>query len=69
MHHINDSTDRFYSDTMTAGDRENDPILVDQLVIFPFPLSISSKIHILEDPYYREQLFLTTQRPLLKLLL
>uniref|UniRef100_F1KRD8 fumarate reductase (NADH) n=1 Tax=Ascaris suum TaxID=6253 RepID=F1KRD8_ASCSU len=32
VHHINDSTDRFYSDTMTAGDRENDPILVDQLV-------------------------------------
>uniref|UniRef100_A0A915A6G8 FAD-dependent oxidoreductase 2 FAD binding domain-containing protein n=1 Tax=Parascaris univalens TaxID=6257 RepID=A0A915A6G8_PARUN len=32
VHHINDSTDRFYSDTMTAGDRENDPVLVDQLV-------------------------------------
>ncbi|KHN86895.1 Fumarate reductase [Toxocara canis] len=32
LNHINDSTDRFYSDTMAAGDRENDPILVDQLV-------------------------------------
>uniref|UniRef100_A0AC34EZI1 FAD-dependent oxidoreductase 2 FAD binding domain-containing protein n=1 Tax=Panagrolaimus sp. ES5 TaxID=591445 RepID=A0AC34EZI1_9BILA len=30
--HIEDSTDKFYSDTMSAGDRENDPGLVDLLV-------------------------------------
>uniref|UniRef100_A0A914QZP7 FAD-dependent oxidoreductase 2 FAD binding domain-containing protein n=1 Tax=Panagrolaimus davidi TaxID=227884 RepID=A0A914QZP7_9BILA len=30
--HIEDSTDKFYSDTMSAGDRENDPTLVDLLV-------------------------------------
>lgn len=29
---IQDSRDRFYSDTMTAGDRENDETLVDVLV-------------------------------------
>ncbi|VDM20707.1 unnamed protein product [Wuchereria bancrofti] len=29
---INDSSELFYSDTMSAGDRENDHILVDQLV-------------------------------------
>uniref|UniRef100_A0AC35GKW3 FAD-dependent oxidoreductase 2 FAD binding domain-containing protein n=1 Tax=Panagrolaimus sp. PS1159 TaxID=55785 RepID=A0AC35GKW3_9BILA len=30
--HIEDSTDKFYSDTLSAGDRENDPTLVDLLV-------------------------------------
>ena len=30
--HIEDSTDKFLSDTMSAGDRENDPGLVDLLV-------------------------------------
>ncbi|VDO38502.1 unnamed protein product, partial [Onchocerca flexuosa] len=30
--HVNDSPELFYSDTMSAGDRENDHVLVDQLV-------------------------------------
>jgi len=30
--HIEDTADKFYSDTMVAGDRENDPALVDLLV-------------------------------------
>jgi succinate dehydrogenase/fumarate reductase flavoprotein subunit len=29
---ISDSPERFYTDTMVAGDRENDPFLVDILV-------------------------------------
>ncbi|VDK49061.1 unnamed protein product [Anisakis simplex] len=32
IHHINDSTDRFYLDTMNAGAHKNDHVLVDQLV-------------------------------------
>jgi len=36
---IHDSRDLFYSDTLSAGDRENDPILVDILVS-----SISTRI-------------------------
>jgi succinate dehydrogenase/fumarate reductase flavoprotein subunit len=31
---INDSPDKFYTDTITAGDRENDPGLVDILVSY-----------------------------------
>jgi succinate dehydrogenase/fumarate reductase flavoprotein subunit len=31
---VKDSPDKFYTDTMTAGDRENDPTLVDVLVSY-----------------------------------
>ena len=37
---ISDSTERFYADTMAAGDRENDPRLVDILVILKIILNL-----------------------------